>query len=253
MGAHRLTSDVLILLAVAMLSVAFLYSSVGQAGASGYVALLSFTQLAPTEIKPIALALNISVATISTFQFARSGLFSWRLFLPLAIPSIPAAYIGGFFHAPVPVFNGLLGTVLMISAVLLLLKPKAAVDVRACPLPIIVVNGAGLGLLAGATATGGGVMLTPILIFSHWAEPRTAAAISAPFILVNSIAAMLATVRAEWHLPSNFWVLWIAVTIGGLAGSFFGSRVLPQATIRSILAVVVFVAGAKLLTTLSPY
>jgi uncharacterized membrane protein YfcA len=245
-----MTSEGLILLAAAMLAVAFLYSSVGQAGASGYVALLSFTQLAPTEIKPIALALNISVATISTIQFARSGLFSWRLFLPLAIPSIPAAYLGGFFHAPVPVFNGLLGTVLVISAILLLLRPKTALEVRACSLPTSMATGAGLGLLAGATATGGGVILTPILIFCRWAEPRTAAAISAPFILVNSIAAMFAAVRAEWHLPSYSWVLWIAVTIGGLAGSFFGSRVLPQATIRSILALVVLVAGAKLLATI---
>lgn len=232
-----------------MMAVAFLYSSVGQAGASGYVALLTFTQLAPTEIKPIALALNISVALISTVQFARSGSFSWRLFLPLAIPSVPAAYLGGFFHTPVPVFNGVLGTVLVISAALLLVRPKAVQDVRTPSLPASAVTGAALGLLAGATATGGGVILTPILIFSRWALPRTAAAVSAPFILVNSLAAMLAAVHAEWHLPAFTGFLWIAVTIGGLAGSFLGSRVLPQTTIRLILAVVVLTAGVKLLAS----
>jgi uncharacterized membrane protein YfcA len=248
-----MTSEVLILVAAAMLTVAFLYSSVGQAGASGYIALLSLTQLTPTEIKPVALALNISVAMIATIQFARSGLFSWRLFLPLAIPAIPAAYLGGFFHAPVPAFYGILGTVLVISALLLLLRPKGEVEVRTCSIPTSVVTGASLGLLAGATATGGGVILTPILIFSGWAKPRTAAAISAPFILVNSIAAMIAAVRADWHLPSYFWILWIAVTVGGLGGSILGSHVLPQRAIRSILALVVFFAGAKLLATLSPW
>lgn len=247
-----MTGEVLIVLALAMMAVAFLYSSVGQAGASGYVALLTFTQLAPTEIKPIALALNISVALISTVQFARSGSFSWRLFLPLAIPSVPAAYLGGFFHAPVPVFNGVLGIVLVISAALLVMRPKAAEEIRTPSLPASVATGAGLGLLAGATATGGGVILTPILIFSRWALPRTAAAISAPFILVNSLAAMLAAVHADWHLPTFTGYLWLAVTIGGFAGSFLGSRILPQATIRLILAIVVFVAGAKLLSTLLP-
>ena len=248
-----MSGEVLILLAAAMVTVAFLYSSVGQAGASGYVALLSFTQLAPTQIKPIALALNISVATISTIQFARSGAFSWRLFLPLAAPAIPAAYLGGFFHAPAPVFNGLLGTVLIISAVLLMLKPTARPPDRAPSLPTSVITGTCLGLLAGATATGGGVILTPILIFRHWAVPRTAAATSAPFILITSTAAMLAAIREEWRLPTYTWILWVAVMVGALGGSFLGSRVLPQATIRQILAIVVFIAGGKLLASIVPW
>jgi uncharacterized protein len=248
-----MSGEVLILLAAAMLTVAFLYSSVGQAGASGYVALLSFTQLAPAQIKPIALALNISVATISTIQFARSGAFSWRLFLPLAVPAIPAAYLGGFFHAPVPVFNGLLGAVLIVSAVLLMLKPMAQLPVRAPSLPTSAITGACLGLIAGATATGGGVILTPILIFRRWAVPRTAAATSAPFILITSTAAMIAPIREEWRLPTYTWILWIAVMVGGLGGSFLGSRILPQATIRSILAIVVFIAGGKLLASTVPW
>lgn len=245
-----MSAEVLILVAAAMLAVAFLYSAVGQAGASGYVAILTFTPLSPAQGKPVALVLNILVALISTIQFARSGHFSWRLFLPLALAALPTAYLGGFFHAPTPVFNGILGAVLIVSSVLLLVRHAPAGGLRLPSLPASFATGAGLGLLAGATATGGGVMLTPLLIFNRWALPRTAAAVSAPFILVNSIAALVATMHAGWQLPEFTWMLAVAVAIGGLAGAFVGSRVLSERSIRLLLAAVLFIAGVRLLASL---
>ena len=74
--------------------IAFLYSSVGHAGASGYIATMTLFGLAPTVIRPTALVLNILVASIGAFQFWRAGHFSWKLFWPFALLSIPAAYIG---------------------------------------------------------------------------------------------------------------------------------------------------------------
>lgn len=245
-----MSAETLMVVAASMLAVAFLYSAVGQAGASGYVAILTFTPLLPAQSKPVALVLNILVALIATIQFARSGHFSWRLFLPLAIAALPAAYLGGLFHAPAPVFNGILGTVLIVSSALLMVRHPPAGDLRRPSLPASLATGAGLGLLAGATATGGGVMLTPMLIFSRWALPRTAAAVSAPFILVNSIAALIATRHAGWELPDFTWMLAVAVAIGGLAGAFVGSRVLSERSIRLLLAVVLLIAGARLLASL---
>jgi len=85
----------LISLFLAVGAIAFLYSSVGHAGASGYIAVMTLWGLAPTVIRPTALVLNILVASIGAFQFWRAGHFAWKLFWPFALLSIPAAYFGG--------------------------------------------------------------------------------------------------------------------------------------------------------------
>ena len=45
-----------------------------------------------------------------------------------------------------------------------------------------------IGLLSGLTGTGGGIFLSPLLIFTRWAETRDTGGVSAAFILVNSAA-----------------------------------------------------------------
>src|SRR5437867_10449851 len=90
------THFVLLFLAIAV--IAFLYSSVGHAGASGYIATMTLFGLAATVIRPKALVLNILVATIGSFQFWRAGHFSWKLFWPFALLSVPAAYLGGYIQ-----------------------------------------------------------------------------------------------------------------------------------------------------------
>src|SRR2546423_1084953 len=95
----------LTLLCLAIALIAFLYSSVGHAGASGYIATMTLFGLVTTVIRPTALVLNILVATIGSFQFWRAGHFSWRLFWPFALLSVPAAYLGGFFPTPAFIFR----------------------------------------------------------------------------------------------------------------------------------------------------
>src|SRR5436190_20018748 len=101
------------LLAAAIAAVAFLYSSVGHAGASGYIAVMTLCGFAATFIKPTALVLNILVAMIGTFQFWRAGHFSWSVFWPFALLSVPAAFLGGYLHLPSSVFKPLVGVVLL--------------------------------------------------------------------------------------------------------------------------------------------
>src|SRR5918997_940026 len=93
--------------------VAFLYSSVGHAGASGYIAVMTLCGLSATFIRPTALVLNILVASIGSFQFWRAGYFSWRLFWPFALLSVPAAYLGGYVFVPVAALKILIGAVLL--------------------------------------------------------------------------------------------------------------------------------------------
>src|SRR5438552_13148974 len=107
---------IFIVLCLAIAVIAFLYSSVGHAGASGYIAVMTLFGLATPVIRPTALVLNILVATIGSFQFWRAGHFSWRLFLPFALLSVPAAYLGGYLQLPAHILKIIIGLVLLFSA-----------------------------------------------------------------------------------------------------------------------------------------
>jgi uncharacterized membrane protein YfcA len=244
-----MTPEQLPFLALGMLVVAFLYSSVGHAGASGYIAVMSLFSLAPGVIKPTALLLNLLVASIGTVQFWRAGHFSWRLFWPFAVLSIPLAYVGGRLNLPAHVFNLIVGIVLWLSAVRFLLNPSSDEVLREPARPAALGIGAGLGLLAGLTGVGGGIFLTPLLLIMRWARTKTAAAVSALFILVNSASGLLGNFATTRRVPSVAGLLAVAVIIGGSAGSYFGSRRFPHTVIKRLLAVVLLIAGAKLIFT----
>src|SRR5260370_6638950 len=95
----------LVLLLIAIGLIAFLYSTVGHAGASDYIAVMTLWGIAPTTIRPTALVLNILVASIGAFQFWRAGHFISKLFCPFSLRSVPTAYLGGDFLPPVPVLG----------------------------------------------------------------------------------------------------------------------------------------------------
>ena len=235
------------LLFIAIGVIAFLYSSVGHAGASGYIATMTLFGLTPTMIRPTALVLNILVATIGTFQFWKAGHFAWKLFWPFALLSIPAAYLGGYLQPSAAVLRILIGVVLLFSAVRLFFWRADPADIRTPSRPVAIGTGAGLGFLAGLTGTGGGIFLTPLLLFCQWARIRQAAAVSALFILVNSIGGLLGYFSAVRSIPSLGMYLGLAAIIGGLVGSHFGSRRFPSRTISILLAIVLTIAGTKLI------
>src|SRR5205823_3552903 len=224
---------VLLLLAVGL--IAFLYSSVGHAGASGYIATMTLFGLAPTIIRPTALVLNILVASIGAFQFWRAGHFSWRLFWPFALLSIPAAYLGGYIPLPVAILKTLIGVVLLFSAARLFFRQGDPAGDTPPPIPVSIGTGAGTGFLSGLTGTGGGIFLTPLLLFCRWASIRKAAAVSALFILVNSIAGLAGYISSGRAVPNFAWILAVAAVIAGTLGSQLGSRHFPVRAISIIL------------------
>jgi uncharacterized membrane protein YfcA len=244
-----LTETLLALLTVAVFVVAVLYSSVGHAGASGYIAALTLFGLAPTEIKPIALTLNILVASIATWQFQRAGHFRWHLFWPFAVTSVPFAFAGGYINLPTTMFKVTVGVILLLSAVQLMLRPPQDGNTRPPPLPVAMGVGSGIGLLSGFTGTGGGIFLTPLLIFARWARTSNASAVSAPFILLNSASGLAGNITATNHFPSFAIALVVAAGIGGVIGSYYGSQRLPSRIVKRLLAVVLTIAGLKLILT----
>ena len=239
----------LIFLFLAIGVIAFLYSSVGHAGASGYIATMTLFGLATTVIRPTALVLNILVASIGAFQFWRAGHFAWKLFWPFAVLSIPTAYLGGYLQPSASVLRILIGLVLLSSAARLIFRREDPPKVEQPSVPTAIGLGAGIGFLSGLTGTGGGIFLTPLLLFCHWAHIRRAAAVSALFILVNSIAGLVGYFTAKHSIPSLGLVLAGAAIIGGTIGSHLGSRRFPIRAISLLLAAVLVIAGAKLILT----
>jgi len=241
----------LILIILAIFAVAVMYSSVGHGGASGYLAVMAFMGVMPEVTRPTALVLNLFVASIGTYQFWRAGFFKWRVFWPFAVTSIPFAYIGGLIHLPTNVYKIVLGIVLALAAIRLAWKLRPTEEIKPPNILIALLIGVVIGLLSGLVGVGGGIFLTPVLLLANWSETKTAAAVSAAFILVNSIAGLLGNLTANYNalssLPSSVW-LWIAAAVvGGLIGSTLGARRFNSITLRRVLAVVLLFAAFKLI------
>lgn len=238
----------LLLLCSAVALAALLYASVGHGGASGYIAIMALASLSTTAIRPTALVLNILVSSIALVQFSRDGYFHWRTFWPFALTSIPCSFIGGMVTLPSHLLKPLLGAVLIFSAWRLLLRPgKRAMEIAPPAIMVAMGIGAALGFLSGLTGVGGGIFLSPLLLLLGWAGSKETAGISALFILLNSAAGLLGHLASLGNLPG--FAPWLAgsAVIGGSIGAYIGSRRLPLTAIRYLLAVVLLIAGMKLI------
>ena len=240
------------LLALLILALAMLYSSVGHAGASGYLAAMALFGVAPAVMKPTALTLNICVATIATVKFYRAGCISLRLLWPFVAASMPFAFVGGYLTLPGHWYKTIVGVVLLVAAYRLFRSAHEAAkhtEVKRIPLWAALLSGAVIGLLSGLTGTGGGIFLSPLLLLMGWAETRQASGLSAAFILVNSTAGLLGNVSSIGALPGSIFVFAPAAIVGGLIGAEYGSKRVAGANLRRLLAVVLVIAGLKLIFT----
>lgn len=237
-------------LAIAFLLVAAIYSSVGHAGASGYLATMALVGVAPERMKPTALLLNIVVGLIAVVNFRRAGVFYPRAVLPFALGSIPMAFVGGAYHPASAWYRPLVAVVLAFAAARLFIpRAKAAEGDRAepyAPWAAAVPMGAGIGLLAGLTGTGGGIFLTPLLVGLGWAGVRQSAGISAMFILVNSVAGLAGNATILPSLTPETALLAVAAGVGGFIGSWLGANRIPERPLAILLGIVLLIASAKL-------
>ena len=220
-------------LAALFLIIAVAYASVGHAGASGYIAAMSLFGLAPATIRPVALALNVLVASIGVWRFHRAGLVDWKRLLPFVLGSMPTAFLAAkYLHSPE------------------LIKPVRDDDSARAPNPLFAFGaGAAIGVVSGLTGTGGAIFLTPLLLFAHWAKTREASGLSAGFVLANSLAGLAGLNAAAIRFPPSMPLWFGAVALGALLGTRLGTAKLPVPMLKRILAVVLLVASGKLAFT----
>lgn len=230
--------------------VAFLYSSVGHGGASGYLALMAIYGVTPEVMKPTALMLNLFVAGTSFIQFYRGRHFNWKIFFPLAIASIPLAFLGGTLSIDSFVYKKILGVLLLfpIARFLFLKDNRDFVQKPSNPWLSIVIGGS-IGMLSGLIGIGGGIILSPILILLHWTNQKKTAAISALFIFVNSLGGLAGQLSKGIQFSPSMYIYVAVAFTGGLAGAYYGSLKFSQEWLKKILAMVLLLASYKLLFT----
>lgn len=240
----------LVLFYILLLVIAFLYSSVGHGGASGYLALMAFFSFAPETMRPTALLLNIFVSLIAFVQYYRSGYFKWSLFWPFAVASFPAAYLGGLITIDAGLYNKILAILLLFSVVKLL---GFKIQNREFPIKqnliIALIIGAAIGLFSGMIGIGGGIILSPLILLLHWADMKKTAAVSSLFIFVNSLAGLAGLFTKGFEYKNEMGLMILIAFSGGIAGSYFGAKQFNNILLNKILAVVLIIAAIKLIIT----
>ena len=246
--SRRMTPDTLLLAALFFVA-ALLYASVGHAGASAYLAAMALVGVAASTMRPTALVLNLFVASIVVVRFTRAGHLPWRELVPLAAGSIPMAFVGGMVELPGDVYRPLVAMALLAGALRLATAATSSDDDDTPGVPVAagVVAGAGIGLLAGLTGTGGGIFLTPLLVLAAWTGTRDAAGLSGAFILVNSVAGLAGLLTGGVTLPPAMLLWVVSVVGGGFIGSWLGATRFSLLNLRRALAFVLVLAAAKLM------
>jgi len=239
----------IIILAALIFIAAILYSSVGHAGASGYLAVMALFVMSPSEMKPTALTLNILVASIAVTKYLKADCFSWSIFWPFALSSIPFAYLGGLILLPSIYYKPIVGAILIYSAIRFVRDAAKPDYIIKTPLmPIVLISGAGIGFLSGLLGIGGGILLSPLLIVFKWVEVKKASGIAAAFILVNSIAGLLGFISSKTPQIPEGLLLWAVVAVvGGYIGAEYGSKRFGNPTIKRLLSLVLLISGGKMI------
>jgi uncharacterized protein len=229
---------------------ALLYSMVGHGGASVYLALMSLFSFTPENIRPAALILNLAVSFIAFVQYYRAGHFLWKLFLPLALASVPMAFFGGRMSLDPGIYKKILAVLLLFSSLRLfgLKLNSTSFELKQNPLLFLLIGGS-IGLFSGMIGIGGGIILSPVLLLLKWSDVKQTSAVSALFIFVNSLSGLFGLSIHSFQIEEEIkWMLLFAC-VGGLVGAWLGSKKFNPSFLKKILAFVLVMASAKLLFT----
>lgn len=227
--------------------VAFAYSLVGHGGASGYIALLTLAGLSASVVRPSALVLNVCVSAVAFVHYASAGHFRWKVFWPFAVLAVPVAWLGSHVTLEPLVYQRILALCLLVAVARLFgLFGSGEGERRELPIALAIALGALLGAVSGIIGIGGGILLSPLLLLFRWADAKIAAATSALFILVNSLAGLAGLWSSGASMDPRM-LTWVGVAlVGGVFGSWLGARRVAEPMLRQALGVVLVFASFKL-------
>tara|TARA_Y100000814_G_scaffold34804_1_gene22186 strand:- start:52 stop:807 length:756 start_codon:yes stop_codon:yes gene_type:complete len=239
--------------------IAFLYSIVGHAGASGYIACMVIFDKPVSLIKPTALILNLAASTLNSIRFCGDGhLKKYTLvnfLIPILLVSIPSTIVGGNLNITDTLLRYFLSLILFLSGIRflitsLIIKNNTITDYKLPSKIVIFFTGSILGLLSGITGTGGGIFLTPLSILLKWMPLKTTAAASSVFIFFNSLVGIITwqTINnsSKINVTSNIFLHLIIVLFFAFCGSSLGSRTFDDNFIKKIISFILFLASFKL-------
>lgn len=232
-----------ILVAMALAAVSLLYAMAGQAGGTGFLAVMGLASVAPEQMRPTALWLNILASGYATARLWR--VLDYPTLARVILPALPGALVGGMLALPAGLYTLTTGGLLLAAAVLLMARPAGQGSERMAAGPAALA-GAVAGLLAGLTGVGGGVFLVPVLVGFGWLSARRAALISPPFILANSVIGLAGVTWSGQRASAALPVFALAAVCGAIAGTAIGLRWMNERTTRIVLALVLAAAGVRL-------
>ena len=235
-----------LVIALCLLLGAVLYTSVGHAGSSAYIAVMTLFNLPSTVIRPTALTLNIAVSAYASWRYIRNKFFDKKLFLFLSLGAIPAAFIGGQINLPSEIYKPIVGVLLIVSGFrFIFLAATRDRELKAVNYPLAIAMGVAIGFLSGITGTGGGIFLSPLIIWLGWNHVKQASGTVAAFIFVNSVAGLLGNYRSTSELPDTLPLFLGAVIIGALVGTRLGISRFTSVGVKRALGLVLIIAGLK--------
>lgn len=236
------------LVGMILLAISFGYSSVGHGGASAYLAIFVLWNIPADLIRTTALMMNIGVSAISFALFAKGQYFRWKLFLPFAVTSIPAAFVGGMISVDAEWYKIILA-VFILLAILPITGTSGKQTTESKPINSTLAHGIGIliGLSSGLIGIGGGIILSPVILLLRWGNLKQTAAVSALFILVNSISGLIGHLIQVGTMATAGLDIIPFVLIGSILGSFYGSQRLPTYKLLYVLQFVMVMACFKLI------
>jgi len=235
------------LVALALFGISVVYASVGQAGGTGFLAVMAVAGVPVDQLRPTALAMNVVAASYTSWRLHVAGLIEWRMLISLAVPALPAAFVGGLIALPSGLYMFVTGGLLIAAAVLMVIRPRTALlPGGAAAKAGLAGIGAAAGFLSGLSGIGGGVFIAPALIVLGWAQPREAAGLSAPFILGNSMTGLVGALLAGQSVAPELPLFASVALLGAAVGTAAVLRI-SERVVRFVLAAIVAVAGLRLM------
>jgi len=231
---------------------AILYSSVGHGGASSYIAIMAIMGTPIASIKPIGLVLNIIVSSVASYRFIKNKLFSLKVFFPVAVGSIPAAFLGGYIHLPSEAYRSLVGIILIFAGLQFLFNIFKNFEKKSNhPVNFLMGIFAGIiiGFVSGLTGTGGGIFLSPLIVFLGWTSVKGASGTAAAFILFNSVAGLLGNITSIHLIPDTIFLYAFAVLVGVFIGTQLGIKIFNESFMKKTLGLVLLIAGLKFIVS----